>query len=244
MKKFFAAVLMAALIITITCVPICAEDVESTIGTEAEEMTEVLTEEITEEVAEEITEADEHTEEVTEADEEESEETETDKVDGAIVKQDYLSRMIEKIRGWIDANPETVGNLTAGGGVVLAAFIETRFSKKSRKKMEKATGEMNERTVILNNNAVELAETTKSAVNETKTTIVKALGEAVIEIKKLGETIVEELRANRRETRANSYLMAEMIKDARLAVKRKEEVIGEYEKIREGEASDDSNNEA
>ena len=236
MKKFFAAVLMAALIITITCIPGYAEDVESTIGTEAEEMTEVLTEEITE--------ADEHTEEVTEADEEESDETETDKVDGAIVKQDYLSRMMEKIRGWIDANPETVGNLTAGGGVVLAAFVETRFSKKSRKKMEKATGEMNERTVTLNNNAVELAETTKSAVNETKTTIVKALGDAVIEIKKLGETIIEELRANRRETRANSYLLAEMIKDARLAVKRKEEVIGEYEKIREGDASDDSNNKA
>ena len=58
--------------------------------------------------------------------------------------------------------------------------------------------------------------------------------------------LAAELKANRMETRANSVLMLELLKNARLPEKRKDEIIAMYNKERNGEEveADDAADEA
>jgi hypothetical protein len=60
------------------------------------------------------------------------------------------------------------------------------------------------------------------------------------------EILAAELKANRMETRANSVLMLELLKNARLPEKRKDEIIAMYNKERSGEEveADDAADEA
>ena len=222
MKKFLLAALTVAFIITMTATPAYAEEVDTEIP-ETEEATEdAATEEVaateTEEATEEVTE--ETVEEVTE----EAAEEETEAVDGAIVEQDYLSRMMEKIKDWFAEHPELVGSFTASGGLISAALAEVIYMRKSRKRIELKADDMGRNAVILNNNAVELVETAKETVKSGKE-----------EMNRSRQEMAKEIEILRMEVRAMSVLLAEMIKDARLPERRKEEIIGLYNSERSEE---------
>lgn len=211
MKKFLLAAMIAALIVTMTATPAFAEEVDTEIPeTEAATEEVVETEAETEAVVEEVT--------------EEATEEETEAVDGAIVEQDYLSRMMEKIKEWFAEHPELVGSFTASGGLISAALAEVIYMRKSRKRIELKADDMREKAILLNNNAVELVETAKETVNGGKE-----------EMNRSRQEMVKEIEILRMEVRAMSVLLAEMIKDARLPERRKEEIIGLYNSERSEE---------
>jgi hypothetical protein len=212
MKKFLLAALTVAFIITGTATPAYAEEVD----TEIPETVEVATEEAT------AIETEAATEEVTE---EAAQETEA--VDGAIIEQDYLSRMMEKIKDWFAEHPELVGSFTASGGLISAALAEVIYMRKSRKRIELKADDMREKAILLNNNAVELVETAKETVNGGKE-----------EMNRSRQEMVKEIEILRMEVRAMSVLLVEMIKDARLPDRRKEEIIGVYNSERSEEMID------
>lgn len=239
MKKFFVAVLLTAVTLTLTVFPgFAAEDVtEATTEAVAEEVTETATEAVTEEATEAVTEeaTEEVTEEATEDLTEKTEEETTKGVDGAIVADDYLTRAVETVKNWIADNPDLIGVMTTGAGVLAAAIVEAKSSKKSRKRLEQKSSEMQEKAILLNNNAVDLVETAKTTVETGRVTVAEAVMKLIDSVRAVGQSIASELRANRRETRANSVLMVEMLKDARLPEKRKDEIIALYERERDGE---------
>ena len=211
MKKFLLAAMIAALIVTMTATPAFAEEVDTEIPeTEAATEEVVETEAETEAVVEEVT--------------EEATEEETEAVDGAIVEQDYLSRMMEKIKEWFAEHPELVGSFTASGGLISAALAEVIYMRKSRKRIELKADDMREKAILLNNNAVELVETAKETVNGGKE-----------EMNRSRQEMAKEIEILRMEVRAMSVLLAEMIKDARLPERRKEEIIGLYNSERSEE---------
>jgi hypothetical protein len=218
MKKIFVAVMLAALIAALIVMPAAAED----------DVTEAATEEVTEEVTEDVT------EEVTED------------VDGAIVKQDYLTGMIEAFKDWVMDNPDIIGTMTAAAGVLVAAIVESASANRSRRRMERKSDEMESKAILLNNNAVELVETAKTTVETGRLTVAEAVMKVLGGVKEVGQTIAAELKANRMETRANSVLMVELLKNARLPEKRKDEIIAMYNKERSGEEveADDAADEA
>lgn len=217
MKKLILAALMAAFIITMTATPAYAEEVD----TEITETVEAATEEAT------ATETEAATEEVTE----EAAEEETKAVDGAIIEQDYLSRMMEKIKEWFAEHPELVGSFTASGGLISAALAEVIYMRKSRKRIELKADDMREKAILLNNNAVELVETAKETVNGGKE-----------EMNRSRQEMVKEIKILRMEVRAMSVLLAELIKDARLSEQRKEEIIGLYNSERSEEMIENEEN--
>lgn len=217
MKKILLAVLLTALIATLTVFP----------GFAAE----IVTDEVT------------HFE--TEATTEETTEKATEEADGAIVQEDYLTRMMESGKTWLMNNPDLVGSATAAAGVLASAIATAASSKKSRKRLEAKSDEMETKAILLNNNAVEMVETAKVTVAEGKNSMAKAVLDMIAGVKEAGESIAAELRANRMETRANSLLMAELIKDARLPEKRKDEILAMYKRERGEEAeADDADHEA
>ena len=206
MKKILVAVMLAALIAALIVMPVAAED----------DVTEAATEEVTEEVTEDVT------EEVTED------------VDGAIVKQDYLTGMIEAFKDWVMENPDIIGTMTAAAGVLASSILTAASSKKSRKRLELKSSEMESKAILLNNNAVELVETAKTTVETGRVTVADAVMRMISGVTEVGRNIAAELKANRMETRANSVLMVEMLKNARLPEKRKDEIIALYNKERSG----------
>lgn len=222
MKKILVAVMLAALIAALIVMPVAAE------GDITEAATEYTTEAATEEVTEDVT------EEVTED------------VDGAIVKQDYLTGMIEAFKDWVMDNPDIIGTMTAAAGVLVAAIVESASSNRSRRRMERKSDEMESKAILLNNNAVELVETAKTTVETGRLTVAEAVMKVLGGVKEVGQTIAAELKANRMETRANSVLMVELLKNARLPEKRKDEIIALYNKERSGEEveADDAADEA
>lgn len=222
MKKILVAVILAALIAALIVMPVAAE------GDITEAATEYATEEVTEAATEEVT------EEVTED------------VDGAIVKQDYLTGMIEAFKDWVMDNPDIIGTMTAAAGVLVAAIVESASSNRSRRRMERKSDEMESKAILLNNNAVELVETAKTTVETGRLTVAEAVMKVLGGVKEVGQTIAAELKANRMETRANSVLMLELLKNARLPEKRKDEIIAMYNKERSGEEveADDAADEA
>ena len=210
MKKILVAVMLAALIAALIVMPVAAE------GDITEAATEYATEEVTEAATEEVT------EEVTED------------VDGAIVKQDYLIGMIEAFKDWVMENPDIIGTMTAAAGVLASSILTAASSKKSRKRLELKSSEMESKAILLNNNAVELVETAKTTVETGRVTVADAVMRMISGVTEVGRNIAAELKANRMETRANSVLMVEMLKDARLPEKRKDEIIALYNKERSG----------
>ena len=210
MKKILVAVMLAALIAALIVMPVAAE------GDITEAATEYATEEVTEAATEEVT------EEVTED------------VDGAIVKQDYLIGMIEAVKDWVMENPDIIGTMTAAAGVLASSILTAASSKKSRKRLELKSSEMESKAILLNNNAVELVETAKTTVETGRVTVADAVMRMISGVTEVGRNIAAELKANRMETRANSVLMVEMLKDARLPEKRKDEIIALYNKERSG----------
>ena len=206
MKKILVAVMLAALIAALIVMPVAAED----------DVTEAVTEYTTEAATEEVT------EEVTED------------VDGAIVKQDYLTGMIEAVKDWVMDNPDIIGTMTAAAGVLASSILTAASSKKSRKRLELKSSEMESKAILLNNNAVELVETAKTTVETGRVTVADAVMRMISGVTEVGRNIAAELKANRMETRANSVLMVEMLKDARLPEKRKDEIIALYNKERSG----------
>lgn len=222
MKKILVAVMLAALIAALIVMPVAAE------GDITEAVTEAATEYTTEAATEEVT------EEVTED------------VDGAIVKQDYLTGMIEAFKDWVMDNPDIIGTMTAAAGVLVAAIVESASSNRSRRRMERKSDEMESKAILLNNNAVELVETAKTTVETGRLTVAEAVMKVLGGVKEVGQTIAAELKANRMETRANSVLMVELLKNARLPEKRKDEIIAMYNKERSGEEveADDAADEA
>lgn len=222
MKKIIVAVMLAALIAALIVMPVAAE------GDITEAVTEYTTEAATEEVTEDVT------EEVTED------------VDGAIVKQDYLIGMIEAFKDWVMDNPDIIGTMTAAAGVLASSILTAASSKKSRKRLELKSSEMESKAILLNNNAVELVETAKTTVETGRVTVADAVMRMISGVTEVGRNIAAELKANRMETRANSVLMLELLKNARLPEKRKDEIIAMYNKERSGEEveADDAADEA
>lgn len=170
----------------------------------------------------------------------------TEDVDGAIVQKDYLTGMIEAFKDWVMENPDIIGTMTAAAGLLAASIVENASSKKSRRSMQKEAKEMERKAILLNNNAVELVETAKTTVETGRVTVAEAVMKMVSGVTEVGRNIAAELKANRMETRANSVLMVEMLKDARLPGKRKDEIISMYNKERSGEEveADDAADEA
>ena len=218
MKKIFFAVMIAALVVTMYVTPAFAMEVETETETVVETETEAATE--TETVVETETETEVETEV----------ETETEAVDGAIVENDYLAQMLEGANQWLKDNPTMVGSTACSGLTMAAAIIMAKVSKKEREDGKEREKKQSKMTSTLNNNAVEIMETTKSFMKEGKDTISQSVDTMMGGFKGIGDEIAEELRANRRETRANSILLAELLKDARLPAKRKEEILTMYNK--------------
>ena len=218
MKKILVAVMLAALIAALIVMPVAAEDDVTEAATEY--TTEAATEEVTEEV--------------------------TEDVDGAIVKQDYLTGMIEAVKDWVMENPDIIGTMTAAAGVLASSILTAASSKKSRKRLELKSSEMESKAILLNNNAVELVETAKTTVETGRVTVAEAVMRMISGVTEVGRNIAAELKANRMETRANSVLMVELLKNARLPEKRKDEIIAMYNKERSGEEveADDEADEA
>ena len=249
MKKLILAALMAALIMTAAVAPAFAEDITETLPeaeitepvteaeTEAITETEPATEPETETDAETEAETEPETEPVTEPETETEEETEA--VDGALVEKDYLTRMMEGLSKWLADNPELVGTITTGAGVLAAAFLEVLSSKKARKRIETKSEDMTSKAILLNNNAVEMVEEAKKSVSACQEGMEKVARNVSDNMTRITEDVLAELHANRMETRANSVILAELIKDARLPTKRKEEILELYNKELAGEVSED-----
>jgi hypothetical protein len=225
MKKILVAVMLAALITALIVMPAAAEG----------DVTDVVTEPVTDVTTEAVTDDENITEETTEAiSDTVTEETTTEGVDGAIVPQDYLTRMIEGAKNWVMENPDIIGTMAAAAGVLVSSILTAASSKKSRKRLELKSSEMESKAILLNNNAVELVETAKTTVETGRVTVAEAVMRMISGVTEVGRNIAAELKANRMETRANSVLMVEMLKDARLPEKRKDEIIALYNKERSG----------
>ena len=207
MKKILVAVMLAALITALIVMPVAAEG----------DITEAVTEAA-----------------ITEAATEYTTEAATEPVDGAIVQKDYLTGMIEAVKDWVMENPDISGTMTDAAGVLASSILTAASSKKSRKRLELKSSEMESKAILLNNNAVELVETAKTTVETGRVTVADAVMRMITGVTEVGRNIAAELKANRMETRANSVLMVEMLKDARLPEKRKDEIIALYNKERSG----------
>ena len=231
MKKLILAAITAALVIALYVTPAYAMEAETEPVVETEVEADTYAETETETAAETETET------VVETETEDSTDTETEAVDGAIVQDDYLSQMLEGANQWLKDNPTMVGSTACSGLTMAAAIIMAKVSKKEREAGKEREKQQKQMTSTLNNNAVEIMETTKSFMKEGKDTISQSVDTMMGGFKGIGDEIAEELRANRRETRANrretranSILLAELLKDARLPAKRKEEILTMYNK--------------
>lgn len=152
-----------------------------------------------------------------------------------------LTGAVESVLGWMTDNPASVfATVVTGisGGFCLGGGVSNR---KTRKKVENNSTGLTCAATTINNNAVELA-------TKVKTEVVSMVGVVKTEVKKITETVLAkadeiveaikdhtlEIKALRRETKANSYLLREMIKDSRMTQLRKDEIERGYKDIAEG----------
>jgi hypothetical protein len=112
-------------------------------------------------------------------------------------------------------------------------------NRKTRRSLSKESAALQANSGRINNNAVELAGKVANSVTEMVNSVGRIVGEAVkaigTEMGKIVNAIernTEEVRALKRETAANSYLLGEMIKDARMTTMRKDEILKGYEDIK------------
>lgn len=158
-----------------------------------------------------------------------------------------LTGALESTMAWMAENPESVvAAVITGiaGGVNLAGGVSNR---KTRRSISKESAALKANSGQINNNAVELAGKVKADVTNMVSTVGKLVGEAVkalgTEMSKVANAIernTEEVRALKQETAANSFLLSEMIKDARMTTIRKDEILKGYEDIKNNpEANED-----
>ena len=173
-----------------------------------------------------------------------------------------LTKALESAMAWMAENPEAVvATVVTGiaGGVNLAGGVSNR---KTRRSISRESAALQANSGRINNNAVELADHVRSEaagmVTSISTTVgeaVRAMGATVGEaVKTIGtemgkvtnaiEQNTEEVRALKRETAANSYLLSEMIKDARMTTLRKDEILKGYEDIKGGDGVHEGDDQA
>ena len=159
-----------------------------------------------------------------------------------------ITGALESAMAWMAENPESVvAAVITGiaGGVNLAGGVSNR---KTRRSISRESEALRANSGQINNNAVELAGKVKADVTNMVSTVGKLVGEAVkalgTEMGKVANAIeqnTEEVRALKRETAANSFLLSEMIKDARMTAIRKDEILKGYEDIKNcPEANEDT----
>lgn len=150
-----------------------------------------------------------------------------------------ITGALESTMAWMAENPESVvAAVITGiaGGVNLAGGVSNR---KTRRSISRESEALKANSGRINNNAVELAGKVKTDVTNMVSTVGKLVGEAVkalgTEMGKIANAIernTEEVKALKRETAANSFLLSEMIKDARMTTMRKDEILKGYEDIK------------
>ena len=150
-----------------------------------------------------------------------------------------LTGALESTMAWMAENPESVvAAVITGiaGGVNLAGGMSNR---KTRRSISRESAALKANSGQINNNAVELAGKVKTDVTNMVSTVGSLVGEAVkalgTEMGKVANAIernTEEVRALKQETAANSFLLSEMIKDARMTTLRKDEILKGYEDIK------------
>ena len=150
-----------------------------------------------------------------------------------------ITGALESAMAWMAENPESVvAAVITGiaGGVNLAGGVSNR---KTRRSISRESEALRANSGQINNNAVELAGKVKTDVTNMVSTVGKLVGEAVkalgTEMGKIANAIeqnTEEVKALKRETAANSFLLSEMIKD---------EILKGYEDIKNcPEANEDT----
>ncbi len=158
-----------------------------------------------------------------------------------------ITGALESTMAWMADNPESViAAVITGiaGGVNLAGGVSNRRTRRSISRESEA---LKANSGQINNNAVELAGKVTGAVTEMVSSVGRIVGEAVkdlgTEMGKIANAIeqnTEEVRPLKRETAANSFLLSEMIKDARMTTIRKDEILKGYEDIKNSsEANED-----
>ena len=158
-----------------------------------------------------------------------------------------LTGALESTMVWMAENPESVvAAVITGiaGGVNLAGGVSNR---KTRRSISRESAALKANSGQINNNAVELAGKVKTDVTNMVSTVGSLVGEAVkalgTEMGKVANAIernTEEVKALKQETAANSFLLSEMIKDARMTTLRKDEILKGYEDIKNNpEANED-----
>lgn len=150
-----------------------------------------------------------------------------------------ITGALESAMAWMADNPESViAAVITGiaGGVNLAGGVSNR---RTRRSISHESAALQANSGRINNNAVELAGKVKADVTNMVSTVGKLVGEAVkalgTEMGKIANAIeqnTEEVKALKRETAANSFLLSEMIKDARMTAIRKDEILKGYEDIK------------
>lgn len=163
-----------------------------------------------------------------------------------------LSGAFESVLGWMTENPESVvaavvtgvsGGFCLGGGV---------SNKKTRKKIETDSTGIKNAAATINDNAVELATKVKTEVVNMIGTVEKAVVKILSAIMEKTDEIIaaikenaEETRALRREVKANSFLIRELVKDSRMTQKRKDDIEAGYNDIMiGGEPANDEHDQA
>ena len=162
-----------------------------------------------------------------------------------------ITGALESTMAWMAENPESVvAAVITGiaGGVNLAGGVSNRKTRRSISKESKA---LVANSGQINNNAVELAGKVKTDVTNMVGTVgslvgeaVKALGAEMSKITNAIERNTEEVRALKQETAANSFLLSEMIKDARMTTLRKDEILKGYEDIKGGDGVNEGDDQA
>lgn len=162
-----------------------------------------------------------------------------------------ITGALESAMAWMADNPESViAAVITGiaGGVNLAGGVSNR---KTRRSISRESEALRANSGQINNNAVELAGKVKTDVTNMVSTVGKLVGEAVkalgTEMGKIANAIeqnTEEVKALKRETAANSFLLSEMIKDARMTAIRKDEILKGYEDIKGGDVVNEGDDQA
>lgn len=162
-----------------------------------------------------------------------------------------ITGALEGAMAWMADNPESViAAVITGiaGGVNLAGGVSNR---KTRRSISRESEALRVNSGQINNNAVELAGKVKTDVTNMVSTVGKLVGEAVkalgTEMGKIANAIeqnTEEVKALKRETAANSFLLSEMIKDARMTTIRKDEILKGYEDIKGGDVVNEGDDQA
>jgi hypothetical protein len=159
-----------------------------------------------------------------------------------------ITGALESAMAWMADNPESViAAVITGiaGGVNLAGGVSNR---RTRRSISRESAALQANSGRINNNAVELAGKVKADVTNMVSTVGSLVGEAVkalgTEMGKIANAIEqnpEEVKALKREPAANSFLLSEMIKDARMTTIRKDEILKGYEDIKNcPEANEDT----